>query len=91
MSYNVGQFQQYGGYGEEMKMKHTHTEPQQAENMNKKTRCALRRQKIHDIGRVTNIPNRDIVTDNIHQETYEALIFVAQKRELNGKSPNYTV
>ena len=44
MSYNVAQFQQYGGYGEEMKMKHMHTEPQQAENMNKKTGCTLRRQ-----------------------------------------------
>ena len=48
--------------------------------------------KTHDIGKVTSIPNMDIETDNIHQETYEALIFVAQKRELNGKSPsNYTV
>ena len=39
ISYNVAQFQQYGGYGEEMKMKHTHTEPQQAENMNKNKMC----------------------------------------------------
>ena len=90
MSYNVAQFQQYTGYEKEMKMKHTHTEPQQAENMNEK-QDVHSEGNTHDIGRVTSIPNVDIETDNI-QEAYGALIFVAQKRELNGKSPsNYTV
>lgn len=91
MSYNVAQFQQYAGYGKEMKMKHTYNEPQQAENMNEK-QGVHSEGNTHDVGRVTSIPNVDIETDNIHQETYGALIFVAQKRELNGKSPsNYTV
>nr|XP_010969389.1 PREDICTED: uncharacterized protein LOC105081767 [Camelus bactrianus] len=87
--YNTAQFRQYSGYGKKMKTKHTQTEPQQAENTNKK-------QDMHsegvsyDIGRVTSIPvtNIDIEMDNIPQETDGALTSVAQKRELHGKSPS---